>query len=217
MSKVRTADDLYVFFDRDLIWRRKELSDLKKSVETADISARGGLSRAFLLLAYAHWEGFIKNSARAYFDFLTVKKRPYVDYEMQIYKNRFLSEIDSFISSKTGLRRKCDFIDKVMKGESERFSAINEKIIDTKSNLNSEIMMEICELINVDNRYFLEKSVFIDVKLLKRRNSIAHGSYEFPDVQDFQEILDGVLELMGEFRNLIENKVTQKAYLRSQS
>jgi RiboL-PSP-HEPN len=213
MSRIRTADDLYQAFDRDLVWRRKELSDLKRSVEVADRLARAGLSRALLLMAYAHWEGFVKNCSRAYFDFLAVKKRPYAEYEVQIYTNRFLSEIDSFFGSKAGVQKKCDFIEKIILGKKDRFSTVSERLVDTKSNLNSDVLLELCRVINIDNSIFRNKNVFIDIKLLKRRNSIAHGSQEFPDIIDFQEIMDGVLELMGEFRNLIENKVSQQSYL----
>jgi len=52
-------------------------------------------------MAYAHWEGFVRISATKYFNHLTLKKRPYVELDLQFYKNNFLPRLDALFRSRT--------------------------------------------------------------------------------------------------------------------
>ena len=90
MSKPYSEQDLSDIFDADLIWRRKELSDLKSAIKNADTSAKSGLLRALIAMAYAHWEGYVRVCANQYFEYLTLRKMQYTELERQIYVNSFL-------------------------------------------------------------------------------------------------------------------------------
>jgi hypothetical protein len=44
-------------FDSDLVWRRKELSDMKAAIRKADDPSKPALLRALITMMYAHWGG----------------------------------------------------------------------------------------------------------------------------------------------------------------
>ena len=60
MSKPYTEHDLSAIFDADLIWRRKELSDMKAAIKKADQFSKPALLRALVAMSYAHWEGYVR-------------------------------------------------------------------------------------------------------------------------------------------------------------
>ena len=57
------SDQLY----HELAWRKKELSTLRFSLnQVTDEQQIESISRASIVMLYAHWEGFIKAAARSY-------------------------------------------------------------------------------------------------------------------------------------------------------
>lgn len=213
MSKPFTEKDLSGIFDTDLTWRRKELSDLKASIRRADIYSQSALLKAVVALSYSHWEGYVRTCANKYFEHLTLRRKPYSDFERQIFINSFLTRLDSLYKTRISLRERCRLVNDILDGSGSRFSYINSDLIDTKSNLNTDVVCDICTICGVDTSYFESKKTFIDVILLKRRNAIAHGQQENIQVSDIDDFVAEVLSLMENFRNLLENKVYTKAYV----
>lgn len=212
MSKPYTESDLSDAFDRDLIWRRKELSDLKLAIRKADSISKSALLKSLVAMSYAHWEGFVKMAASKYFEHLTIRKMPFADFERQFYINSMLARLDSISSSRIGIKQKCELIGHILENQESRFTYVNDGLVNTKSNLNSEVVSEICLICGVTDAPFIREKDFIDVLLLKRRNAIAHGQAE--DVQEgaMDDFVAKVLSLMSNFRDLLENKVCTKSY-----
>jgi RiboL-PSP-HEPN len=212
MSKPYTEQNLSDIFDVDLNWRRKELSDLKAAVRAADDSAKPVFLRALITMGYAHWEGYVRTCADRYFEYLTLRRKPFVDFERQIYVNSHLIRLDALYQSRTSLEARCKLINDILDGASGRFSFINPELIDTKSNLNTDAIKDICAICNVESSHFEQNRTFLDVLVLKRRNAIAHGQQEFIRVEEIDYLVGTVLSLMSSFRNLLENKIYTKAY-----
>lgn len=59
---------------------------------------------------------------------------------------------------------------------------------------------------------FADQSTFIDVVLLKRRNSIAHGEDTLVALDDLDEIANGTVALMRAFGDALENHVVLQTY-----
>lgn len=61
---IRTTDEFLAKVDAQLIWRRKELTDLRVLVQGSSGNAipQSMLIRAGIALLYAHWEGFVKTA-----------------------------------------------------------------------------------------------------------------------------------------------------------
>jgi hypothetical protein len=74
-------------------------------------------------------------------------------------------------------------------------------------------MESICAVCGVDPQPYLDNSDYIDDKLLKRRNAIAHGEDIFVPVDDLKSITDPAIDLMRCFGNALENALVMKKYL----
>lgn len=212
MSKAYTESELSSIFDADLIWRRKELSDIKSAIRNADAVSTAPLLRAIIAMSYAHWEGYVRTCANRYFEFLTLRKKAFQEYERQIYVNSFLGRLDSLHRNRTSLKERCRLVNDILGGAEGRFSYINPDLIDTRSNLSTDVISDICLICGVESEHFENHRTFLDVQLLKRRNAIAHGQQEFIQRDEIDDLVANVLGLMEAFRNLLENKIYTKAY-----
>lgn len=212
MSKPYTDRNLSDIFDEDLIWRRRELSDMKAAVKAADPVAKSVLLRAIIAMSYAHWEGYVRSCANRYFEYLVIRRKPFKELERQIYVNTFLIRLDKFHQSGSSLEARCNMVNDILDGLSSTFRYINPTLIDTKSNLNTDVVKEICLICAVDSSHFESKRIFLDQVILRRRNAIAHGQQEFIGEDEIDEIISEILGLMQHFRSLLENKVYLKEY-----
>lgn len=212
MTKPYTEQDLSEIFNCDFVWRVRELSDLKSAIRAADSVSNHVLVRALIVLGYAHWEGYVRNCATRYFEHLTLRKKPFLDYERQIYINSFLGRLDALYQSRSSVQNRCALINEILNGLDRRFSDIDQNLIDTRSNINVDVIKDICLICGIESKYFEDKRVFIDLILLKRRNAIAHGQQELISEVDIDEFVSDVLSIMRAFRDLLENKVYTKAY-----
>jgi hypothetical protein len=213
MSKPYTEQDLSDIFDEDLIWRRRELSDMKAAVKQADYAAKPVLLRAIITMSYAHWEGYVRVCANRYFQFLAIRSKTYKDLERQVYVNTFLVRLDTLHQGRTSLESRCQLVNDILDRTGKTFREVNPKLIDTKSNLSADVIKEICMICSIDASYFDSKRIFIDQLVLKRRNAIAHGQQEFIQESEIDGLITDILALMHHFRTLLENKVYLKEYV----
>jgi RiboL-PSP-HEPN len=212
MSKPYTEQDLSSILDADLIWRRKELSDLKAAINAADPPAKPVLLRAIIAMSYAHWEGYVRTCANRYFEHLMLRRKPFTEFERQIYVNSILGRLEALHKGRVSLEARCKLINDILDGTGGRFSYLNPDLIDTRSNLNTDAIKDICIICGVNSNHFEQNRTFLDVLVLKRRNAIAHGQQEFIQIDETDDLVANILDLMGFFRNLLENKVYTKAY-----
>lgn len=211
--KPYSEQDLSSIFDTDLTWRRKELSDLKSAVRSADVVAKHVLLRAIIAMSYAHWEGYVRSCAIRYFEYLTLRKKSFAEFERQIYINSILGRLDSLHQSRVSVRERCRLVNDILDGGDKKFAYLNPDLVDTRSNLNTDVIKDICLICAVDADQFEQNRAFLDLLLLKRRNAIAHGQQEFIRADEVDELVAKVLGLMEHFRTLLENKVYLKAYV----
>lgn len=124
-----------------------------------------------------------------------------------------MGKFDSIHHGRVGLEARCKLINDILDGTNGRFSYLNSDLIDTRSNLSTDVIKDICIICGIDSGHFEQNRTFLDVLVLKRRNAIAHGQQEFIQVDEIDDLVANVLSLMGVFRNLLENKVYTKAYV----
>lgn len=212
MSKPYTEADFSAILYSDLSWRRKELSDLKVAVKTADVYSKPVLLRAVITMSYAHWEGYIRTCANRYFEHLTLRKKQFVDLERQIYVNSVLGRLDALHRSRQSVGDRCKLVNDILDGRNGRFTFVNPDLVDTRSNLSTDVVSDICLICGVDSTHYEAHRGFLDILLLKRRNAIAHGQQEYIHAAEIDDFVANVLSLMEFFRTLLENKVYTKAY-----
>lgn len=213
MSKPYSNTDFSEQITADRAWRIKEISDLKSAVLKADTKLRRVLLRALVAICYAHWEGYVRFSARKYLEHIALRKFQFKELNRQFLRNYFLPRLAALSTSKTSLTERCALVDEVLNSSERRFSRVNEDLVNTKANLSFEVFSDICLVCSVPTLVFADKATFIDVLLLKRRNAIAHGEDTFVEIGDLDELANGAITLMRNFGDALENQVYLKEYI----
>lgn len=213
MSKPWTEADLSDQLNNNLTYRLKELSDIKRAILDANPLSQDILLKALVALSYAHWEGYVKFSAQKYFEFIALRKHSYEKLDSQFYINSFLIRLGAMHQNKPGVQERSSLIREILDSRGSRFSYVHPSLINTGSNLKFEVFKDICLICGVDSQKFVDKENFIDVILLKRRNSIAHGDSSVVGVEEMDRLADETIGLMRSFKNELENRVYMKGYL----
>ncbi len=188
---------------------------MKAAIRKADPIARPALLRAFIALMYAHWEGHVRLCAMKYFQHIALRKMVYTKLETQIYLNSFLVRLDAFFRSRGSVEDKCKFVEDVLKSREQRFSHINQTLIDTRSNLNTDVLRDLCRICGIPFADFEKDGTLIDVLMLKRRNEIAHGEEVYLKEEEIDDLATRAVNIMRLFRNLLENKIYSLSYMAS--
>ncbi|PSC02848.1 hypothetical protein SLNSH_21870 [Alsobacter soli] len=212
MSKPFTDADFIRQVTEDRNWRIREISDLKVAAKRADTGLQRVLLRALVAICYAHWEGHVKLAARKYMEHVALRKFQYKALDRQFLKNYFLPRLGAISSSKINVEDRCVLLDEILNASEKRFSKVNDDLINTKSNLNSEVLQEICLVVGIEFIGFVERTSFIDIFLLKRRNEVAHGEEVFVSIADLDELASNTIALMRMFSDALENHVVQQTY-----
>ncbi|AFZ03241.1 MAE_28990/MAE_18760 family HEPN-like nuclease [Calothrix sp. PCC 6303] len=214
--KIRTLEHLNQRLTDDLIWRRKEISDLKSLIETNSfrLSKHNAVLRSGVTLLYANWEGYIKTAATSYLEF--VARQQLTCEELAI---NFVAVAMKFKLKEASETNKATIFTEVanfmLTQTSQKISLPYEDVISTSSNLSSDILREIVCLLGLDYSFYQTKEVIINEQLLKRRNGIAHGEYLSLDREEYQQLHNEILGMMENFRTQVENNAIQKLYLRN--
>jgi MAE_28990/MAE_18760-like HEPN len=176
--KIRTLEHLNQQLTDDLIWRKKEISDLKSLIETKSFSnsKKNSVLRSGVTLLYAHWEGYIKTAATSYLEFVSRQKLICDELSINFVAIAMKFKLNEAI--KTNKATVFTEVANFMLTQTEQKISIPYKDeVSTASNLSSAILREIVCLLGLDYSFYETKEVIIDEQLLKRRNGIAHGEY----------------------------------------
>ena len=212
MSKPYTEFNFSAQITEDRNWRIKEISDLKNAIRRGDNSMQRVLLRALVAICYAHWEGYVRFSARKYLEHVALRRIQYRDLDKQFFRNYFLPRLAALSTSKTSIAERCALVDEILNASDRRFSQPNDDLINTKANLNFEVFTDICLVCGVPTEPFADRATFIDVLLLKRRNAIAHGEETMVAIDDLDTIAAETIGLMRTFGDVLENRVILQTY-----
>ena len=212
MSRPYTAEELSDQITVDRSWRLREISDMKAAVLRADNVAQRVLLRAMVAICYAHWEGHVRFSARKYFEHVALRKITFDQLDRQFYRNHFLPRLAAMSATKTSISSRSALVDDILDGRRERFSRVNDDLINTKANLSFDVLTDICVVCSIPIDWFAERQSFIDVFLLKRRNSIAHGEDAFIEIDDLDKLSEETISLMRAFGDELEKQIVLKTY-----
>lgn len=213
MAKVRTLLDLEDKITAETAWRKQELALIRSNVALSAGVAQSVAVRSAIALLYAHWEGWIKNVGILYIRFVNTQGHRLDDLSAPFLGNALKTRIDG-ISESRRARGHTEFASLVVSGLHGR-AALSESLIDTGSNLKSELMLDILDRLGLSADFFEMRQNMIDEELLKRRNSVAHGQYEVLEKNDYLNLHENVASLLAQFTTLVLNAASSKAYLSS--
>ena len=211
---IRSLYQLTQFLDRQLSWRKRELTALKFSAEHAGENLRNTILRASLCLLYAHWEGFIKDAATGYVCFVAQQGLKFRDVAPNLVALGLRTEIQNAGRSNLATFH-TDLTQKIMGPQEDDFVPAWDRAIDTQSNLNSKVLREILCVVGVRSDEYLSKGPVIDERLVKNRNSIAHGQGVSINQQDYNDLHDLVVHMLDLFRNDLETAAETCNYRRN--
>lgn len=214
--KIRTSTDLLDYISEEWSWRRKELTTLQSNIHSSRAFAKDIALRSGIALLYAHWEGFVKNVATAYLEYVSRQKLPYGDLKDNFWALAIKNDLKSFDESKkASLHNR--IVAEIKSMDSEKSSIPYENVIKTNSNLKSDIFVEIMSAIGLDYSSFENDFNMLDSVLLEMRNKIAHGDNAAISLDEirFNEIYSIIIKMMEAFRTDVENAAVNKCYLRT--
>jgi hypothetical protein len=214
--KVRSLLELQEALDNSSAWRLKEISDLKWLIELCkDDGVAQTLLRQGVCTAYGHWEGFVKDAAVAYLEYVLSHRLALPKLNTDIWSALMYQCTRNVIESE----RSAAFVQAARQMRKHLSGPIvfdPARAVHTEGNLRSKVLRRIMVSIGIEIPADITmKEPFIDHSLVFVRNEVAHGRRYDVDVPAFESITAGVLDLINITRNLIEKAAAQKAFMHS--
>lgn len=210
MVKIKSRSQLNDLIDKDLAERKHEITFLINLLNEKKINRMAyALAKSLIVIAYSHWEGFVKlTSARylAYVNFLSIPKSD--------MNNRLNAVGFAWFDDLSGMA-KCDLVNeayKIITEDDYKFNFPIDPLVSTESNLNSSVLKKIIADIGSDSTAFESDYLFLDKKLLKFRNQYAHGESLFADIDEALLIGNTVISMLNKYRDLVENMIATEQY-----
>ncbi|MFM2075481.1 MAG: hypothetical protein RJB34_1786 [Pseudomonadota bacterium] len=188
-------------------WRDGEFSKLKTKPENIDENLWW---RMCIPMIYAHWEGYVVSSLKLLIEYLNSK-----ELAPSNVPTKFI--VIGLGNTYRSLSGKQSFEQRVM--FTEKFNALlKEKIkftkeaINTKANLKSDVLEELCSMWDFDYSKFKDLTSDIN-QLVHIRNSIAHGENNFiPDSNKISQYIGCIKNAIDIFSMEIEAFIDNEKY-----
>ena len=207
----RTQADFEANIQQEWSWRIKELDDIKSLVQKSEGKAvETATLRAGVPILYAHWEGFVKSASYHYFNFVTTKRHKLVDLSNNFVAISLRKHIHELLDS-TKVSVQVSAIDYLRSALSARGRFPADLPLKT-SNLSYEVFKDYCCLVGIDESRFELRRQFINERLVRNRNTIAHGQWLPIDAEDFYSIFNLTIELLERFKEAILEAVSNQHY-----
>ena len=135
---VRTSEELADSLAEDLVWRKKELTVLRQLVSTASADRKGVLVRSLVAILYAHWEGFLKNTANSYLEYVKIRRLPYSELAANFLAYALLPRVRA-AAEQRNLGNMIEVV-RLLRGDISERSRFSKDGADAGSNLSSQVL-----------------------------------------------------------------------------
>lgn len=215
---METLSDLQDQIQRDLAWRKREISDLRGAVQIAEKTDY--LCRAGLVLLCAHWEGFLKKVASLYVEHV---------FAQDVRINQLAPHIVAIA-----------YFDDVMRASEAKYpgseenhvrlarkiaASFNQRVsvpawdAHTEGNPGTGVVERIMRSIGLDLQLGMDSAlwsttrVFINEQLVGDRHRVAHGDGFKVGKESVLERSERLLSLLDSLVDLVMHAAEEKAYL----
>lgn len=166
--------------------------------------------RMCIPMIYAHWEGFVVSSLKVLIEHLNRLELSPRQVQTKLVVVG-LERAFKTLSGNQSFEKRVEFTDKFngLFQEAMKF----EKKINTKSNLKSDVLSELCQMFSFNFENFKDISADID-RLVNIRNSIAHGENSIlPDMGNITKYIEAVNAAMDVLLKEINSYLENESYL----
>lgn len=188
-------------------WRDGEFAKFKVNANNVDEEL---WCRMCIPMIYAHWEGYVVSSLKVLIKHLNDLQLEPKDVPTNLVVVG-LGDTYKTLSGKQSFKQRIEFTD--------RFSGLYQKSlkfakkINTKSNLKSDVLEDLCIMFKFEYDNFREHIGDID-RLVNIRNSIAHGENSIlPDIKNIEKYIEAVRNAMDVLVNEIQQFLDNEYYL----
>ena len=206
--KIRSLSEFNDTLDESKAWRKKDILELKLQIEKQPKS--GILAKSAIVIAYSHWEGYVRDSITAIIEYINAKKVRYNDIRIEIIVFQFLYELKHHM-----IHTNIDNIIELIR----RINTSKRIFINSKTHIRKIKMLtwneykKIMQLLGLDIKSLETKQKFIDERLISTRNRIAHGEYENAvDHSLAIETLKLVIEIIEQHHAQVTEYISKKQY-----
>jgi hypothetical protein len=216
--EIQTLEELLKYIDEDLFWRKRELTAIKLLIDNSpelDESLQINL-RIGVVMLYAHWEGFIKNSGNYYINYLSHLPLRYDELKDSIVTLSMRGEIKNCSeSNKVSIHNK--IVDKLLNQLGSEAKIPFKDIVPPCDILNYSLFYEILFTLGLNKEYFELKQQLIDRELIRNRNNVAHGRQTSLKKDDFNTLYKHLIPMLEKFKNLIIDSAQNERYKKVRS
>jgi hypothetical protein len=213
---IKTLYQLNAALTEGLAWRKKELANLKVLATTLKRDhERAAVRRAAVPIMYSHWEGYVKDGATAYLEFIARQRLKCFEVSTNLLALACRSSIKEAGASERPYVH-TQLVDFLVLQETEDLRIPYRDAIQTRSNLNSAVLQDVLWVAGLDySALYQTKAMLIDGSLLASRNQIAHGKGVQIDEVSYMQLHDLVVELLDGFATDVENAAISSRYRRA--
>ncbi len=206
----KTPEELQSSLQHDRAWRRIELGISLRHASHADVGDSEAMCRAFWLLQYAHWEGFVKNAVDRYLNFIAIRQLKFSELQ---HGFRLLPASPLYSAMKQIQNNDPDklaALSRISLIGDQRFKKKHIEV-STNSNLRFCVLQNLSTVACVDLHSFVSAS-YLDKILADRRNEIAHGSWLVIDKTEASKLRDTCSSWMDQILNNLVNAASLESY-----
>ena len=184
-------DKYFDEIDTARIRRAKELSEIKRSFGTLGTTDPLGIaSKAVVVLAYANWEGFYNDCARAYLSFLRERGGMVRDSDWMLLVSAFNADFESLRDRNHSFDAKRAFVANLKDRLDCGFDVVDVTTIEARSNLDFARLSQNYHLLDFDLSTMQGSRNRLDKELVGWRHSVAHGDSPDLSVMDVSDHVD---------------------------
>nr|WP_319396482.1 MAE_28990/MAE_18760 family HEPN-like nuclease [uncultured Desulfobacter sp.] len=200
--------------NEDIQWRMGELATIKTLPFRYSINEKhkNFLIQYLVPSCYSIWEGYVKQAFEIYTRKLNDLALSIDNISIQLVSHTLNSNFQQISDGISNQRQVEKYVDRLLKFTNDEFK-ISSKL-PTRSNVNIDVINEILTRYNLK---ILPEKPYKSLlnKLLRYRNSIAHGDNSIPVlITNVEEFSMTIINLMHDISIRIEEGYLNKTYLR---
>lgn len=176
---------------------------MKKEVSTAENERQRALIRGAMALLYAHWEGFVKNAATFYLNYVSLRGLPYRDLAANFVGLAIKHRLDEAADSRKAAAYTS--VAEMFRSSLQQRAKLPYDVVNTQSNLSTKVFTNILSMVGVSDLPYAGQQKPVIERLLYVRNNIAHGQPLIVGLEQFEQLHLSVINLLNLFRNDIQN------------